>query len=70
MLFYVCKDDPGLRDDTYELCYNSACLSLGQNEVGAAQTKLKKAEGVKAIYVKDLCCWSCVQVQQNALVRI
>ncbi|CAH3122603.1 unnamed protein product [Pocillopora meandrina] len=35
---------PGLREDTYELCYNAACLSLGQNDVEAAQQKLKRAE--------------------------
>ena len=39
------QDDPGLREDTYELCYNSACLSLGQSDVEVAQQKLKKAEG-------------------------
>lgn len=35
---------PGLREDTYELCYNAACLSLGQNDVETAQQKLKRAE--------------------------
>ena len=39
------QDDPGLREDTYELCYNSACLSLGQSDVEVAQQKLRKAEG-------------------------
>lgn len=39
------QENPGLREDTYELCYNSACLSLGQNDVEVAQQKLKKAEG-------------------------
>ena len=34
-----------MREDTYELCYNSACLSLGQNDIETAQEKLKKAEG-------------------------
>ncbi|XP_020610040.1 signal recognition particle subunit SRP72-like [Orbicella faveolata] len=37
-------DDPGLREDTYELCYNSACLSLGQSDVEVAQQKLRRAE--------------------------
>lgn len=36
-----------MREDTYELCYNSACLSLGQNDIEAAEAKLKKAEGTK-----------------------
>ena len=34
-----------MREDTYELCYNSACLSLGQSDVEVAQQKLRKAEG-------------------------
>ncbi|XP_067036524.1 signal recognition particle subunit SRP72-like [Acropora muricata] len=37
-------DELGLREDTYELCYNSACLSLGENDIEAAEEKLKKAE--------------------------
>lgn len=37
-------DDLGLREDTYELCYNSACLLLGENDIEAAESKLKKAE--------------------------
>ena len=39
------QDELGLREDTYELCYNSACLSLGENDIEAAEEKLKKAEG-------------------------
>lgn len=46
---FITQDDPGLREDTYELCYNSACLSLGQSDVEVAQQKLKKAEGKLAI---------------------
>lgn len=34
-----------MREDTYELCYNSACLSLGQSDVEVAQQKLRRAEG-------------------------
>lgn len=43
---YYFQEVPGLREDTYELCYNAACLSLGQNDVETAQQKLKKAEGI------------------------
>ncbi|CAH3021478.1 unnamed protein product [Porites evermanni] len=46
-------DDPGLREDTYELCYNSACLSLGQNDVEAAEVKLKKAEELCETSLQD-----------------
>ena len=38
----------GLREDTYELCYNSACLSLAQDDIKEAEEKLKQAEGVKS----------------------
>lgn len=38
-----------MREDTYELCYNSACLSLGQSDVEVAQQKLRKAEGKHTI---------------------
>ena len=34
-----------MREDTYELCYNSACLLLGKGLYEEAEKKLKKAEG-------------------------
>ncbi|KAJ7392451.1 Signal recognition particle core component [Desmophyllum pertusum] len=46
-------EDPGLREDTYELCYNSACLSLGQNDIETAQEKLKKAEELCQTSLQD-----------------
>ena len=36
----------GLREDTYELCYNAACLLLAQNEVKQAEQKLTLAQGI------------------------
>ena len=39
------QDTGGLREDTYELCYNSACLLLAQNKIKQAEEKLKLAEG-------------------------
>ena len=42
------QDVTGLREDTYELCYNSACLSLAQDDIKEAEEKLKQAEGVKS----------------------
>lgn len=44
-VFPLYQDELGLREDTYELCYNAACLSLGENDIEAAEAKLKKAEG-------------------------
>lgn len=43
---FALKDDYGLREDTYELCYNAACLLLAKNEVKQAEKKLKVAQGV------------------------
>ena len=31
---------------TYELCYNSACLSISRGNYDEAESKLKKAEGL------------------------
>jgi hypothetical protein len=33
-------------DKTYELCYNSACLSISRGKFDEAENKLKKAEGI------------------------
>lgn len=38
------KEVPNLRDDTYELCYNSACISLGKNQYPEAEKKLRTSE--------------------------
>ena len=51
-MFCLHQDDLGLREDTYELCYNSACLLLGENDIEAAESKLKKAEGIE----NDISC--------------
>lgn len=34
----------GLRDDTYELCYNASCLSIANGEINVAAEKLLKAQ--------------------------
>ncbi|XP_029649361.2 signal recognition particle subunit SRP72 [Octopus sinensis] len=39
-------EDPGLKDLSYELCYNKACLMIGQNKFKDAEEKLEKAEVV------------------------
>ncbi|GAB1607848.1 signal recognition particle subunit SRP72-like [Argonauta hians] len=39
-------EDPGLKDLSYELCYNKACLLIGQNKLKDAEEKLQKAEDV------------------------
>lgn len=35
---------PNLRDDTYELSYNSACISLGKSQYPDAEKKLRASE--------------------------
>lgn len=35
---------PNLRDDTYELSYNSACISLGKSQYSDAEKKLRASE--------------------------
>ncbi|XP_076192839.1 signal recognition particle subunit SRP72 [Aptenodytes patagonicus] len=40
----VMPDDLGLREATYELCYNSACALIGQGKLSEAMKKLRKAE--------------------------
>ena len=34
-----------MREDTYELCYNAACLLLGKGLYEEAEGRLKRAEG-------------------------
>ena len=38
------KKAPQLREHTYELCYNSACILISQGEYNSAEEKLKIAE--------------------------
>ncbi|NXP82329.1 SRP72 protein, partial [Ramphastos sulfuratus] len=40
----VMPEDFGLREATYELCYNSACALIGQGKLNEAIKKLQKAE--------------------------
>ncbi|XP_062430375.1 signal recognition particle subunit SRP72 [Rhea pennata] len=40
----VVPEDLGLREATYELCYNSACTLIGQGKLNEAMKKLQKAE--------------------------
>ncbi|KAM6261593.1 signal recognition particle subunit SRP72 [Porphyrio hochstetteri] len=40
----VMPEDLGLREATYELCYNSACALIGQGKLSQAMKKLQKAE--------------------------
>ncbi|NXW26878.1 SRP72 protein, partial [Phaetusa simplex] len=40
----VMPEDLGLREATYELCYNSACALIGQGKLNEAMKKLQKAE--------------------------
>ncbi|XP_061171362.1 signal recognition particle subunit SRP72-like [Saccostrea echinata] len=37
-------DDPGLEENSYELCYNMACYLIGKEDYKGAEKKLKKAE--------------------------
>ncbi|NXO33649.1 SRP72 protein, partial [Locustella ochotensis] len=39
----VVPEDLGLREATYELCYNSACALIGQGKLNEAMKKLQKA---------------------------
>ncbi|XP_022250049.1 signal recognition particle subunit SRP72-like [Limulus polyphemus] len=40
------KNPPQLREHTYELCYNKACILVGEKMFGDALEKLKKAENL------------------------
>ncbi|XP_062493544.1 signal recognition particle subunit SRP72 [Pezoporus occidentalis] len=40
----VMPEDLGLREATYELCYNSACALIGQGKLNEAMKKLQRAE--------------------------
>ncbi|NWU97970.1 SRP72 protein, partial [Upupa epops] len=40
----VMPEDLGLREATYELCYNSACALIGQGKLNEGMKKLQKAE--------------------------
>lgn len=37
-------DNPGLEENSYELCYNMACYLIGREDYKGAEQKLKKAE--------------------------
>ena len=39
------QEDPGLRESTYELCYNHACYLVGKGDFIGAEKKLRQAEG-------------------------
>lgn len=46
MLCFQPKDVPNIRDDTYELCYNSACADLGKRQFSEAEKKLRQSEKI------------------------
>jgi len=48
------QENVSLREDTYEVCYNTACLLIGREEYEQALDKLQHAEGlhVHSVYVK------------------
>ena len=41
---FLLQDEFGLNEDTYEVCYNSACFLLGKGLYQEAVDKLKEAE--------------------------
>ena len=45
MYIVFIQEDPGLRESSYELCYNHSCYLIGQGDMAGAQEKLRKAEG-------------------------
>lgn len=47
--FFVSKDNPGLEENSYELCYNMACYLIGREDYKGAEQKLKKAEGTPLV---------------------
>jgi hypothetical protein len=55
---YICflplKDDPGLEENSYELCYNKACSLIGEGDYKGAEQKLKKAEGNVTLQIRLL----------------
>ncbi|XP_033757773.1 signal recognition particle subunit SRP72-like [Pecten maximus] len=40
----VDMDDPGLQEESYEMCYNMACYLIGRKDFKGAEKKLRKAE--------------------------
>jgi len=44
------KSRPELGEQTYELCYNKACVLLGQEKYDQALNKLNAAEGMSPLY--------------------
>ena len=46
MYIVFTQEDPGLRESSYELCYNHSCYLIGQGDMSGAQEKLRKAEGI------------------------
>ncbi|KAK3582757.1 hypothetical protein CHS0354_015281 [Potamilus streckersoni] len=50
----VDQDDPGLRENSYELCYNHSCFLVGKGNFKGAEEKLKKAEALcKSSFADD-----------------
>ena len=43
-VLFPLQEDLGLKDDTFELCYNKACLLLGQGNLTEALKLLERAE--------------------------
>jgi len=46
------QESVSLREDTYELCYNTACLLIGREEYEEALEKLQRAEGLLVQFVR------------------
>lgn len=46
-------DDPGLEENSYELCYNMACYLIGKEDYKGAEKKLKKAEDYCKLSFED-----------------
>jgi signal recognition particle subunit SRP72 len=50
--FFQKKEVPQLKEDTYELCYNSACALAGQNKFSEAERKLRTSEKLCREYLE------------------
>lgn len=50
------QENLSLREETYEMCYNSGCRLIGEGAYGLALEKLKKAEGTSSLPMRR-CLW-------------
>lgn len=63
------QDDPGLAENSYEICYNNACYYIGKGDLKTALEKLDKAEGRSPLWLYQILCIVKLQLTFFSITR-